>query len=151
MNGKMEKTFCLHQDPTSYTAQHPERQPYSKSLPCEPEISHSLHCFGKIRVSTNLTGLVMCRFNRKNIVVRLLEHARGISNETETIDRRVQRVVIHSRYDYTTFNNDIALLSLDRDVALEGRLRPACLPALGRLTFSISVDINYNIDISTKL
>ncbi|XP_021937382.1 trypsin-1-like isoform X2 [Zootermopsis nevadensis] len=71
-------------------------------------------------------------FNRKNIVVRLLEHARGISNETETIDRRVQRVVIHSRYDYTTFNNDIALLSLDRDVALEDRLRPACLPALGR-------------------
>jgi hypothetical protein len=83
--------------------------------------------------------------------VRLLDHSRGTSNETDTIDRLVKRIVVHSRYDDTTFNNDIALLGFDREVALEGRLRPVCLPTLGSPTLSISIDINCNIDMSPDL
>lgn len=82
---------------------------------------------------TILPYFVFRRFNRKSIVVRLLDHAQDTSAETDTIDRRVERVVIHSRYDDSTFNNDIALLRLDREVSLDSRLRPVCLPTLGTL------------------
>ncbi|XP_069702853.1 trypsin-1-like [Periplaneta americana] len=71
-------------------------------------------------------------FNKNRITVRLLDHKRGSNSEAETIDRRVQRAVIHGRYDDSTFNNDIALLKLDRELKLEGKLRPVCLPTLGK-------------------
>jgi secreted trypsin-like serine protease len=66
--------------------------------------------------------------------VRLLEHSRVTSNEASSIDRRVQRVVVHSGYDEATFNNDIALLRLDSEVTLQDRLRPVCLPTPGATT-----------------
>jgi hypothetical protein len=77
------------------------------------------------------------RFNRDKITVRLLDHARSTNSEADTIDRKVQRVVTHSRYDGVTFNNDIALLRFDREIPIEGLLRPVCLPELGMSSLSI--------------
>ncbi|KAJ9579988.1 hypothetical protein L9F63_004371, partial [Diploptera punctata] len=64
--------------------------------------------------------------------VKLMDHARGTSDETMTIDRRVKDVIIHRKYDDTSFNNDIALVRLDNEVKIEGLLRPVCLPTLGK-------------------
>jgi hypothetical protein len=81
--------------------------------------------------------------------VRLLDHARGTNDEADTIDRRVQHVLTHSRYNDNTFNNDIALLRLDREVVFRDRLRPVCLPPLGML--SVLIDNHFRIDITYLL
>jgi hypothetical protein len=88
-------------------------------------------------LSRSMCKFVLRRFDRDKITVRLLDHVRGTNSEADTIDRKVQRVVTHSRFDGTTFNNDIALLRLDREIPFEGLLRPVCLPELGMLSLSI--------------
>ncbi|XP_063632383.1 trypsin-1-like isoform X2 [Cydia splendana] len=93
-------------------------------------------------------------FRKERITVRLLEHDRSMPNETKTIDRGVQAIIRHLRYNPGTYDNDIALLKLDQRVDLskavkrlrndpessgeEGNdeedqpgLRPVCLPSPG--------------------
>jgi hypothetical protein len=94
-----------------------------------------------LHFSQSLLKFVLRRFDRNKITVRLLDHARGTNSEADTIDRKVQRVVTHSRYDGATFNNDIALLRLDREIPIEDLLRPVCLPDLGNAPLSICEDI----------
>jgi secreted trypsin-like serine protease len=92
--------------------------------------SLTLFCRGMLK-------FVLRRFDRSKITIRLLDHARGNNNEADTVDRKVQRVVTHSRYDGATFNNDIALLRLDREIPIEGLLRPVCLPDIGTASSSV--------------
>jgi secreted trypsin-like serine protease len=78
-------------------------------------------------------------------MVRLLDHSLATTGETRTIERKVRQIVVHSRYDDKTFNNDIALLGLDKAVPMEGLLRPICLPNAG----TQSVSPAQNMKIST--
>ncbi|CAG2057579.1 unnamed protein product [Timema podura] len=71
-------------------------------------------------------------FHREKITVRLLDHQRDIATETQTIDRKVVAIIMHRKYNDVNFNNDIAILKLDREVEIVGKLRPVCLPALGK-------------------
>jgi hypothetical protein len=80
---------------------------------------------------------VLHRFDRDRITVRLLDHARSTNTEADAIDRKVLRVVTHNRYDAAIYNNDIALLKFDREIPIEGLLRPVCLPELGMSSLSI--------------
>ncbi|XP_063546469.1 trypsin-like isoform X1 [Cydia strobilella] len=57
-------------------------------------------------------------FRKERITVRLLEHDRSMPNETKTIDRGVQAIIRHLRYNPGTYDNDIALLKLDQRVDL---------------------------------
>jgi secreted trypsin-like serine protease len=83
------------------------------------------------------------------MVVRLLDHSRAANGEARTIDRKVRHIVAHSRYDDKTFNNDIALLELDKAVPMEGLLRPVCLPITG--TRSVSPAQNLNVSTAYTL
>ncbi|XP_072949953.1 trypsin-1-like [Epargyreus clarus] len=93
-------------------------------------------------------------FRKERMTVRFLEHDRSIANETKTIDRKVAAIIRHLRYNPGTYDNDIALLKLDRRVDLSSAvkriksdgtdeedelndvgLRPVCLPSHG-LTYS---------------
>ncbi|XP_066999948.1 trypsin-1 [Anabrus simplex] len=67
-------------------------------------------------------------FDYRLITVRLLEHDANSDTEAQHIDRKVLRVLKHSRYSDSNFNNDIALIRLAEDVELKGSLRPVCLP-----------------------
>lgn len=49
------------------------------------------------------------------------------------IKRRVKSVILHENYNPNTFNNDIALIELNKPVPLDGVVRTACLPEGGRL------------------
>lgn len=42
--------------------------------------------------------------------------------------RRVKRIVDHEDFDIFTFNNDIALLELDKPLRYGPTIQPACLP-----------------------
>ncbi|XP_049871049.1 trypsin-1-like [Pectinophora gossypiella] len=91
-------------------------------------------------------------FRKEKITVRFLEHDRSVGNETKTVDRKVQAIIRHLRYNPGTYDNDIALLKLDQRVDLSSALkrtrkegedasseteeddvgmRPVCLPSAG--------------------
>ncbi|KAH8300204.1 hypothetical protein KR044_011544 [Drosophila immigrans] len=61
------------------------------------------------------------------ITLRLLEHNRSDSDAL-VLERRVLKVKPHELYNPRSFNNDIALLTLDKPVSFEGRIRPICMP-----------------------
>ncbi|XP_030082010.1 mite allergen Der p 3 [Drosophila hydei] len=61
------------------------------------------------------------------IQVRLLEHNRSAS-DAQVLQRRAAHVKVHELYNPFSFDNDIALIRLDRPVSFEQRLRPVCLP-----------------------
>uniref|UniRef100_W5KA79 Corin, serine peptidase n=1 Tax=Astyanax mexicanus TaxID=7994 RepID=W5KA79_ASTMX len=47
--------------------------------------------------------------------------------------RRVERVIVHSRYNRAVVDYDISIIQLDADVDISSFVRPACLPQPGRL------------------
>ncbi|XP_055325062.1 trypsin-1-like [Sitodiplosis mosellana] len=71
-------------------------------------------------------------FNKDRIGVTLLEHDRSKPGETELIKRKVMRIIRHAGYSPTNFNNDIALLRLDREVKFTNVLKPVCMPSRGK-------------------
>jgi secreted trypsin-like serine protease len=71
-----------------------------------------------------------------------MDHSRSATGEARTIERKVQHIVTHSRYDDKTFNNDIALLELDKALPMHGLLRPVCLPVTGKWPVSAAHCLN---------
>lgn len=69
-------------------------------------------------------------FRREGMTLRFLQHNRYFTN-AETIERSVVKVNQHPRYEVRTFNNDIAILKLNKPIAFSDNLRPACLPTAG--------------------
>jgi len=61
------------------------------------------------------------------ITLRLLEHNRSDSDAL-VLERQAVHVKVHELYNRRTFNNDIALITLDKPVSIDGRIRPVCLP-----------------------
>lgn len=53
------------------------------------------------------------------MTVRFLEHDRSAANETKTIERKVEAIIRHSRYSPSNYDNDIALLKLDKRVSIQ--------------------------------
>lgn len=51
------------------------------------------------------------------MAIRFLEHDRTKVNETKTIERKVAAIIRHLRYNPGTYDNDIALLKLDKRVS----------------------------------
>lgn len=72
-------------------------------------------------------------FSADRITVRLLEHDRSTTTEAQSFERGVERVVKHAGYNSATYNNDIALVRLDKPVDFTGgALRPVCMPTPGK-------------------
>ncbi|KAM8713503.1 hypothetical protein ACLKA7_013770 [Drosophila subpalustris] len=64
------------------------------------------------------------------ITLRLLEHNRSDSDPL-VLERHAVHVKCHELYNPRSFNNDIALITLDKPVSFEGLIRPVCLPDFG--------------------
>ncbi|XP_044730987.1 trypsin-1-like [Chrysoperla carnea] len=71
-------------------------------------------------------------FRKERISVLFLEHDRFTKNETQTISRKIKRIIRHEAYSTLNYDSDIALLKLDEDVEFSELFRPVCLPELGR-------------------
>jgi hypothetical protein len=64
---------------------------------------------------------VKVRFQKKYFGVRFADHARYY----------IKSVSVHQLYDKRSFNNDIAIIELDRPVPLDGIVKTVCLPDAG--------------------
>lgn len=64
-----------------------------------------------------------------NIRIRVGEY--DFSTAAEPLphqERGVERKVVHPRYNFFTYENDLALLHLDSPLRLQPHVRPICLP-----------------------
>ncbi|CAH1996776.1 unnamed protein product [Acanthoscelides obtectus] len=72
-------------------------------------------------------------FSKERITAVFLDHDRSTSTETQTITRKIKTVHRHRSYGSgSNYNNDIAVLQLDEEVSLSGKLQPVCLPPTGK-------------------
>lgn len=55
-------------------------------------------------------------------------HTQGIANEW-TVRRKVRRILAHPQYDPSTYDSDIALMEMNKEVELNQYVWPICLPA----------------------
>ena len=49
-------------------------------------------------------------------------------NDSHVQRRRVIEIIKHSQFDFQLFESDLALLKLDREVAITRYAKPVCLP-----------------------
>jgi hypothetical protein len=54
--------------------------------------------------------------------------------EAVTVERKLVKAKAFANFSILTFNNDIAVLELESPVQLGTTVRPACLPADGKLS-----------------
>ncbi|XP_011156887.1 trypsin-1 [Solenopsis invicta] len=88
------------------------------------------YCGGTVINSRYVLTAAHCiyGFDPSKLTVRILEHDWKTSNESKTQDFQVEKIIRHSAYSTTNYNNDIALLKLDSAIKFQGSMRPACLP-----------------------
>ena len=73
------------------------------------------------------------RYDSSEFVLRFGDFDKdAASEEIPTFDRSVATVVPHERFDYYTFEYDIALLKTDREVPFSATVGPVCLPRQGQ-------------------
>lgn len=70
-------------------------------------------------------------FRKERISVRLLEHDRNASNYKK-VDRKVEEITTHPKYNARTYDNDIAIIKLDEPVEMTELLHPVCMPTPGK-------------------
>ncbi|XP_032679242.1 trypsin-1-like [Odontomachus brunneus] len=80
------------------------------------------------------------RFDLNQMTIRILEHDRNSTTESETQEYKVESVIKHSGYSTLNYNNDIALIKLKDSITFQGTMRPVCLPEAAR-TFAGSKGI----------
>lgn len=72
--------------------------------------------------------MVFSRFRQDQIRVRLGEYDFNSVGETDEQTFNLAWMKMHENYDPKTFENDIALLKLDKPARFSNSVQPACLP-----------------------
>ncbi|XP_014467236.1 PREDICTED: trypsin-1-like [Dinoponera quadriceps] len=100
------------------------------------------YCGASVINSIYLLTAAHCvnRFNPSHMVIRLLEHDRNSTTESEIQEYKVEDTIKHSGYSTLNYNNDIALIKLKDPIKFQGTMRPVCLPEAGK-TFAGSKGI----------
>ena len=75
-----------------------------------------------------ITNIPYYRFSQNQIRVRLGEYDFETEGETEAQTFNLQSMKMHEQYNPQTFENDIAILKLDRNAVFSKSVQPACLP-----------------------
>ena len=70
----------------------------------------------------------MARFKQEDILVKLGEYDFDQAGETGDQTFRVANMRLHRQYDTTTYENDIAVIKLDRAATLTNSVWPICMP-----------------------
>ena len=79
-------------------------------------------------IITNLS-IIQSSYSSSDFLLRFGDFDKdAASEEIPTFDRGVSTVIPHERFDYYTFEYDIALLKTDAPVEFSPTVRPVCLP-----------------------
>ena len=73
------------------------------------------------------------RFDKNFITVRILEHDRDSTSESDVENFKVKEVIRHGSYSTANYDNDIALMKIEGEFKLKGKMRPVCMPEKGRI------------------
>lgn len=71
---------------------------------------------------------MFCRFDKNLITVRILEHDRNSTTESEVQNFQVEEIIRHGDYSTINYDNDIALIKIVGEFKFKGKMRPVCLP-----------------------
>lgn len=72
-----------------------------------------------------------CAINTELVSVRLGEHEIGNDEDgASPLDFEVIHVKLHEKYNPRTFDNDIAILTVNDSIPFSEAIRPICLPSL---------------------
>jgi hypothetical protein len=78
-----------------------------------------------------LACIFFFRFKQSDITIRLGEYDFDKEGETSPSDYKLASMTMHEDYDPKSFDNDIAVLTLDRTVPFSKTVYPICLPPKG--------------------
>ncbi|XP_062538139.1 uncharacterized protein LOC134206439 [Armigeres subalbatus] len=99
-----------------------------------------LYCGASVLTKNYLITAAHCVNSFEPNEIRIYLGGHNIAKDYTEL-RRVKRIVDHEDFDIFTFNNDIALLELDKPLRYGPTIQPACLPDGGEHDFTGSLGI----------
>lgn len=100
------------------------------------------YCGATVISSKYLITAAHCVYTFDPREIRVYLGGHDIANDYTEI-RRIKTTQEHDYYDGVSFNNDIALIELDKPIKFGPRVQPACLPDGGKYIMNVSVFFNF--------
>lgn len=92
-----------------------------------------IYCAGALITNKYVITAAHCFYKINYSMVKLVigDHDRSHFSKHQTT-RRISHIHLHKEFDQDTFNNDIALLRMNKPVVFSDHIRPVCLPTTVR-------------------